>query len=53
MSKILFFLGAGASVNAGVPDTFKFVSEFTKYIRNKQQPEKIHTLEAVIKTIKE
>ena len=29
-SRVVFFLGAGASVPAGVPDTFSFVEEFEK-----------------------
>jgi NAD-dependent SIR2 family protein deacetylase len=32
-NKIIFLLGAGASVDAGVPDTYSFVSEFESYIR--------------------
>ena len=27
-SEVVFFLGAGASVRAGVPDTYSFVQEF-------------------------
>lgn len=34
-SDIVFFLGAGASVEAGVPDTQRFVSEFIKQIPNR------------------
>ena len=31
-SQVVFFLGAGASVAAGVPDTYSFVKEFIKDI---------------------
>ena len=33
-SEVVFLLGAGASVKAGVPDTLKFVTEFQASIKN-------------------
>jgi len=31
---VIFFFGAGASVDAGIPDTYKFVKDFKGYIKN-------------------
>jgi hypothetical protein len=30
---VIFFFGAGASVDAGIPDTYKFVADFETYIK--------------------
>lgn len=35
--RILFFLGAGASVAAGVPETFQLVDEFLKDLEEKKK----------------
>ena len=32
---VIFFFGAGASVDAGIPDTYEFVEGFKSYIRKK------------------
>lgn len=32
---IIFFLGAGASVDAGIPDTYQFVEDFKRIIKKK------------------
>lgn len=48
-SKVVFFLGAGASVAAGVPDTYSFVD---KFIENIQEKDKKETIEKIIKTLK-
>lgn len=40
----MFFLGAGASIEAGVPDTYSFVEEFIKSIQDRDKKEKIETI---------
>jgi hypothetical protein len=35
--EIIFFLGAGASVDAGIPDTYKFVTQFRDYVEETAQ----------------
>jgi DNA-binding ferritin-like protein (Dps family) len=35
--EIIFFLGAGASVDAGIPDTYKFVTQFRNYVEETAQ----------------
>lgn len=47
---MFFFLGAGASVNAGVPDTYAFVNEFIASIR---EPSKKETVEKIVQILKE
>ena len=32
---VIFFFGAGASVDAGIPDTYKFVEDFKHFIKKK------------------
>ena len=32
---VIFFFGAGASVDAGIPDTYKFVEDFKRFIKEK------------------
>lgn len=49
-SEVVFFLGAGASVAAGVPDTYSFVKE---YLDNLQGAKKKRTIEEIIKTLKQ
>lgn len=49
-SEVVFFLGAGASVAAGVPDTYAFVDE---YIKSIQDPIKKETIEKIVQTLKE
>jgi len=36
-SEVVFFLGAGASVFAGVPDTYTFVKEFKDYLNENER----------------
>jgi len=48
-SDVVFFLGAGASVAAGVPDTYSFVKE---YLGSLQEGEKKRTIQEIIKTLK-
>lgn len=47
-SDIVFFLGAGASVKAGVPTTFSFVDE---YVESIEEVTKKDTIEKIIKTL--
>ncbi|NVM55359.1 MAG: SIR2 family protein [Candidatus Helarchaeota archaeon] len=49
-SEVVFFLGSGASVNAGVPDTFAFVKEFRGSVTD---GDKQTTINKVIDTLKE
>ena len=49
-SEVVFFLGSGASVNAGVPDTFAFVKEFRESVVGE---DKQTTINKVIDTLKE
>lgn len=44
----IFLFGAGASVDAGIPDTFAFVTEFEKYI-NQQHPDYSKLLNNIVK----
>ena len=48
-SEVVFFFGAGASVAAGVPDTYSFVQEFKENIENTG---KKATIEKIINTLK-
>lgn len=49
-SQIVFFLGAGASVKAGVPDTFSFVDEFVCAITDEREKS---TVLRIIKTLED
>jgi hypothetical protein len=49
-SEIVFFLGAGASVAADVPDTFSFVD---KYIKNIEVSQKRETIKDIIEKLKQ
>ena len=49
-SEIVFFLGAGASVKAGVPTTFSFVNE---YIDSIQEPAKKETIKKIVNTLEQ
>ena len=48
-SEFVFFLGAGASVAAGVPDTYSFVRKFVDSIHNDDKRE---TIEKIIEILK-
>lgn len=48
-SEVVFFLGAGASVKAGIPTTYSFVQEFRDLIKN--NPEKRDDIEIIITTL--
>ena len=48
-SEIVFFLGAGASVAAGVPDTYSFVQE---YLGSIHRMDKKRTIEEIVRTLK-
>jgi len=48
-SQVIFLLGAGASVAAGVPDTYSFVNEF---IDNVQGTDKKETIEKIVQILK-
>jgi hypothetical protein len=49
-SEVMFFLGAGASVAADVPDTYSFVDEYLKNIKNLH---KRSTIEDIIEKLKQ
>jgi len=48
-SQVVFLLGAGASVKAGVPDTFRFVEEFRQSIINNEDRK---TIDRIIETLR-
>jgi len=50
-SEVIFFLGAGASVKAGVPDTFGLVDAFREKIAS--QPENLRALNKILDILKE
>jgi len=50
-SEVIFFLGAGASVAAGVPDTFGLVDVFRDKIAS--QPQNLHALDKILEKLKE
>lgn len=57
-SQVVFFLGAGASVNAGVPDTYAFVNEFINSIPmnpygKNVEPQKKTTIKKIVQILKE
>ena len=45
---VIFLFGAGASVDAGVPDTYKFVEDFESYVKE-VHPEFYETLLKILK----
>jgi hypothetical protein len=47
-SEVVFFLGAGASVKAGVPTTYPFVNE---YIESIEEPGKKETIKKIVNTL--
>jgi len=49
IKKVVFMFGAGASVAAGVPDTYAFVEEF---LNNISDPDKKATTQKIINTLK-
>lgn len=50
LSQVVFFLGAGASVKAGVPDTFRFVEEFRQSVTNNEDSKTIGKIVETLKT---
>jgi len=48
-SQVVFFLGAGASVKAGVPDTYRFVDEFVSSLTNSNERA---TVDKIIRILK-
>ena len=52
-SKVVFLLGAGASIKAGVPDTINFVKDFVKHIRKMGDQAKTDTVNKIIKKLQE
>lgn len=48
---IVFLLGAGASIKAGVPDTTRFVEDFKKYIESGEDRDKKSTIKKIIKIL--
>jgi hypothetical protein len=49
----LFFLGAGASVAAGVPATFELVDCFLEELKSRNETKRLEFLEKILKTLKE
>lgn len=49
---IIFFFGAGASVDAGIPDTYAFARDFEEYIKN-SFPKLIDPLSSIMKKRKD
>ncbi|NJD03972.1 MAG: hypothetical protein FIA99_15550 [Ruminiclostridium sp.] len=49
-SEVMFFIGAGASVAANVPDTYSFVKEF---IDNINEGDKKDTIKKIVQTLKD
>ncbi|MDD5530465.1 MAG: SIR2 family protein [bacterium] len=50
-NSIIFFLGAGASVKAGVPDTYTFTKQFRDWLKT-EDVQKWETLEKIIEIVK-
>lgn len=50
VSDAVFFLGAGASVPAGVPDTYTFVRKYIKHIKNR---DKKKTIEKIVEILEQ
>lgn len=49
----IFFLGAGASVAAGVPATFELVDCFFKELEGRKESKKLGFLEKLVKTLED
>ena len=49
-SQVIFFLGAGTSIAAGVPDTYSFV---TKFMNDIQEPDKKETIKKIVQVLKD
>ncbi|RZD14218.1 MAG: hypothetical protein EVJ47_06000 [Candidatus Acidulodesulfobacterium ferriphilum] len=49
--QIVFLLGAGASKEAGVPDTVEFVEDFKKHIENGNNSNDIQTVNKIIEIL--
>ena len=52
-SEIMFFLGAGASVKAGVPDTYSFVNEFINSISDSDKKDQLGKIVGILKDWKD
>ena len=50
---IVFLLGAGASIMAGVPDTIKFVEDFKNHIASGNNSNDIKTVNKIIEILEE
>ena len=59
---VIFFLGAGASIEAGVPDTIKFIygikekdgiQGFIEYLEGKKLDNELNVLKIILKTLEE
>lgn len=50
---VIFFFGAGASIKANVPGTFRFVDEFIKHIKEMGLEKEAHCLDETIEIIRE
>jgi hypothetical protein len=50
---VMFFLGAGASIEAGVPDTTKFVQGFIEYLEENKLDKELNVLKIILETLKE
>lgn len=46
--EVIFLFGAGASVDAGIPDTYQFVEDFRSYVKN-SRPQLYELLSKIIK----
>lgn len=51
-SQVIFFLGAGASVAAGVPDTYSFIKEFIDSIQNRDKRRMIEEIVQILRNWK-
>jgi len=49
---VVFFFGAGASVDAAIPDTYRFVTLFEDYVKN-ERPELYDSLSEILRIRKE
>ena len=47
---VVFFLGAGSSVKAGVPDTFKFVKDFEDSLTNDENKQLVRKIVDILQT---
>ena len=47
-SEVIFFFGAGASISAGVPDTYTFIDQYVEFLTEKSQKD---TIKKIINTL--